>query len=755
MVTMQDRPAPLPQPPKGRPRQGWRLLPAALACLPAALARGFAALGALFLAERGRWLLWLPVFYGGGIGFYFLLPTEPPAWLGGLLLAATLLGLALLRLMPAGLARLRQDGLVLALILPFVTCAAGFAVAQWQAREAAAPVLSRQVGPVMIAGRITAVEPQERAGQWRITLTDTAFPGREGRLPRLRKARVTVRTGGVEPVVGDTVQVLATLFPPGAPDLPGGFDFARSAWFQQLGAVGFSVSPLAERAAPAAESGIARRISEGIARMRGDVTARILAAMPHPEGAVAAALLTGVRGAIPEPVVASYRDSGIAHLLAISGLHLALVAGLLFFGLRAVLAAWPHLALRMPIKKWAALFALAGALAYLVLTGAAVSTQRATLMAGLVLLAVLLDRQAISMRSVAWAAFIVLTLAPESLMSPGFQMSFSAVVALIGAYEGQRWGRVTQSLADRGGWPAQSLRLLLYLAAILVTTVIAGLATAPYAAFHFHRLVDYGQIANLVAVPLTSLWVMPLGVLAYILMPLGLEALALVPMGWGIAVVNGVAAEISSWPGAVRSIPAMPMSALLAMTLGALWLLLWRRPWRVAGMGGIALGVWLAAGATPPDLLVDGEGRTMAVRLGQQLVFQDSAALRRRTAQSWTRATGLEGHSPWPAHGRHPLSDADAALTCDLEGCLYERAGKGIALPFSQDALARDCRHADLVLASFAVLQPCPRPERVIDARTLYREGAITIRIRPEGQAIVATAAEQRGRRLWSGADPP
>lgn len=707
---------------------------------------------AAFLAERQRWPLWLPVFYGTGIGCYFLPAAEPPPWLGAIFLAGSLL--AVLVLVPILNRPARRTALVL--LLPLPVLAAGFAVAQWHAHEKAAPVLARQVGPLMVAGRISAVEPLEQAGRWRVTMTDPRFPGREGRLPALRKVRLTVRTGGVEPVVGSRMQVLAILFPPGTPDLPGGFDFARTAWFQQLGAVGFSLSPLSMSGSDMTEeAALATRIRERVARLRAVTTQRILAALPGPEGAVAAALLTGERGAIPARVVASYRDSGIAHLLAISGLHLALVAGLLFFGIRAALAAWPRLALRYPIKKWAALAALAGALAYLMLTGAAVSTQRATLMAALVFLAIVLDRQAISMRSVALAAFVVLTLAPQDILTPGFQMSFSAVIALVAAYEGQRVNRLTHRLAERGGWPAHGVRLLVYLTAILLTTVIAGLATAPYAAFHFHRLVDYGQVANLIAVPVTSFWVMPMGVLAYVLMPLGLEELALLPMGWGIALVNETAARISAWPGAVRSVPAMPMAALLAMTFGALWLLLWRRPWRYAGIGGVALGLWLALQVSPPDLLADAEGRTFAVRLQDSLVYQSSTAARRRIAESWGRSTGLEAAAAWPEIGLHPLSDEDARLRCDSEGCLYIRAGRTIALPFSQDALVRDCGTSDALVAGFAVLQRCPVPEGVFDARFLYRQGGMALSVPPIGPIRIETVAMRRGHRLWSGPDVP
>lgn len=705
----------------------------------------------LLAAEQDRWVLWLPVFYGAGIGFYFLLAREPPDWLGPTAAVAAGLGLAVFavvrhRLVPA----------FAVILLPALLLLAGFGIAQWRAQAVAAPVLQRETGPVRFTGRVIRVEPYEKAGHWRITLADLDLQSRGRALPDLDRARLTVRTGGIVPLAGQAVAGLAILFPPAAPDLPGGFDFARMAWFQGLGAVGVTIAPLAAgEAAALPPAGVWQRIDAAVARLRRALAARIMAALPAPEGAVAAALLTGERGAIPQSVVQDFRDSGIAHLLAISGLHLALVAGLLFAGLRALLAAWPGLALSAPIKKWAALFALSGALGYLVLTGAAVSTQRATLMAALVLLAVLLDRVAISMRSVAWAAFAVLTLAPESLLSPGFQMSFAAVIGLIAAYEALRGAGLGRGLAERGGWPGQAGRLLLYLGAVLATTVIAGLATAPYAAFHFQRVVDYGLVANLVAVPLTSLWIMPLGLLGYALLPFGLEDLALLPMGWGIAVVNRTAAAVAEWPGAVTEIPAMPVGALVLISLGGLWLALWRRPWRLAGLGAAAAGLWLALAAEPADLFADGEGRSVAVRLGDRLVFRSSTALRRREARDWIRATGLRAAAPWPQEGVLQGDPVDpggpAALHCDPEGCLFRRRGVAIALPALPDALVRDCRLADAVLAGFAVRQRCPGPGLVVDIRDLSRHGAIALRVTPDAGLRLDSVAAHRGQRPWSG----
>jgi competence protein ComEC len=264
-----------------------------------------------------------------------------------------------------------------------------------------------------------------------------------------------------------------------------------------------------------------------VGEMRQAVTERVLAGLSGQAGAVAAALLTGERGAIAKDVLAAMRDAGLAHLLAISGLHIGLFAGILFFVSRALLALWEPVALRYPIKKWAAAVALAGTAFYLLLSGATIPTQRAFLMGGLVIMAILLDRTGISMRSVAWAAVAVLLMQPESLLGASFQMSFAAVVALVAAFEwyGLRRGRWTNDTPPR--------RLLNYFAGVALATLIAGLATAPFAAYNFNLIADYGLAANLLAVPMTALWIMPWGVAALALMPFGLEAVALNPMGLG------------------------------------------------------------------------------------------------------------------------------------------------------------------------------------------------------------------------------
>ncbi len=262
--------------------------------------------------------------------------------------------------------------------------------------------------------------------------------------------------------------------------------------------------------------------------------------------------MVGERGAIPSDVRAAMQQSGLAHLLAISGLHLGLVAGFVFFAVRGALALWPGVVLRYPVKKWAAA-ALSMSAVYLLLAGATVPTQRAFIMTGLILLAVIVDRRGISMRLVAWAAIVVLLIRPEALLSVSFQMSFAAVVALVATYE-VAGGKVRQSLGQRG----IRQRLAVYLVSILLTTLVASTATAPFAAFHFNQFAAYSNVSNLIAIPIAAFWVMPLIVVSLVLMPFGLEGAVMPVLGVGIDIIIGVARAVSAWPGASLNVAAPP-----------------------------------------------------------------------------------------------------------------------------------------------------------------------------------------------------
>jgi competence protein ComEC len=680
-------------------------------------------LAANLLAERERWLLWLPVGLGAGIAGYFGLPVEPPLWLGvtGLLLASVLLVWLWWRLPIDAVHRCALG------ILGLVVFLLGFTAATLRTQLVEAPVLERR-GAHELEATVLLVEDRTR-GQ-RLLL---GGPSIEGLQPRATPAQIRVSTRSAEPSFepGDRVRVRALLMPPSPPVEPHGFDYARQAYFERLGAVGYVLgeAQLVARAD-------ARGWSLGVAALRQTIAHEIMVATPGTAGAIAVALLTGLRGALPDHIWDQWAIAGIAHLLSISGLHLALVAGTLFFAVRVALALAPPLALRLPTKKLAALVALLGAFGYLLISGAPVPTQRAFAMTALALVAVMVDRNPFSMRLVAWAAFVVLLLRPESLLGASFQMSFGAVVALIAAYE-------TGVARRPAGAEGLDWRLLMYVAGIALTTVIASAATTPFSIYHFSRFPTYGIATNLIAVPLTGIWVMPWGMLGVLLIPVGLDDPCFILMGHGIEVIIAAAAFVADLPGAALAVPRPPLAALVATALGGLWLCLWRTPWRRLGLIAIALGLLLMPLDRPADLLIDARGEIVAVRLDDGSLALSPWQRDRWITDTWLQSAGQAQAAPWPEYG-----GGAGPLRCDALGCMIELHGRRVALARAPEAVEEDCRHADLVV-SYPRVEWCPGATPLIGPRALRRAGGLALWLEPAGIETL-TVREVRGERPWT-----
>ena len=654
-----------------------------------------------------------------------MLPKEPPPYLGAVVAGAFLFCMAV-----AAFGRFRPW---LPLVAVAATLACGFAVAQWRTASVAAPVLGERLGPVGIEGRVVRVEA---AGKNRRLTLDRVRIARFD--AESTPARVRIRVPGREPAVtpGAWVRALAILAPPLPPAAPGAFDFQRQSYFRQLGAVGFSLGR---------PQLLVRETTGGLAvwveSVRQAIGTRIGRALSGERAGVARALMIGDRGAIPEFVIEALRDSGLAHLLAISGLHIGLVAGIVFFGVRATLALVPSLALRFPIKKWAAAAAVLAALSYALVAGATVPTQRAFLMIGLVLLAVMVDRRGLTMRSVAMAATVILLFRPESLLGASFQLSFAAVTALIAVYEVFR----VRPIAESAPWGGILVgRAGAYIAGVALTTLVAGMVTAPFAVFHFNRVAAFGLIANLGAVPVTALWTMPWAVISVLAMPLGLESGPLAAMGWGIDVVVRIARTVAGWPGAATLVPAMPVAGLAAFALGGLWLCLWRRPWRLFGAVGMAVGLASFLLARPPDLLVDDSGNLLAVRDEVGHLTFSTLKAGRFDREVWLRRAGQDSEpGVWPVDGATP----DGRLACDAMGCIHRVGGHVVALVRRPEALIDDCAIADVVISNVPVGR-CPSARTVIDRFDLWRGGAHALWL--DGDTVrVESVGTRRGDRPW------
>ncbi|MDX2201150.1 MAG: ComEC/Rec2 family competence protein [Hyphomicrobiaceae bacterium] len=691
-------------------------------------------------AEQERWFLWLPVMLGAGIALYFLLPAEPAPAVAVLPLVAAI-----------AVRRAGGGGIALPLAgAAMIAIAAGFALAKVRTHAVGAPVIGRATGPVAVEGFVELVEPRAGKGQ-RLTIRPLKIERVEpGTLPYRIRVRTLREAPDLKP--GDAVRLSARLSPPPTPALPGDYDFARTAWFARLGAVGYAAGA-AETLAdpPAAPAGL--RAWAAIERVRQAIGQRVTAALPGETGAIANALITGERGGISEATSQAFRDSGLYHILSISGLHMTVIAGAAFVLLRVLLAAWPAVALRYPTKKWAAVGAMLASLGYLLISGSAFATVRSWVMISIMLLAVLADRPAIALRNVALAALAILAVWPESLLDAGFQMSFAAVVALVSAYEWLRERR--QAREPAGSSLVRGLIVaLLFLGGIVVTTLIASLAVAPFGIYHFHATQSFAVLANLIAIPICNLLVMPAALAGLIALPVGLEAGPLWVMGLGIEGMVWCAEAVARLPGAVGRVAAIPSLAFGLVVAGGLWLTLWRERWRVLGLVPIAAGL-AAAGLGPvrPDVLVGRGAELVAVRGSDGRL---SALAARGTTFELQRWLEHEGD------GRTPAAAARAeAWRCDALGCTARVKGLTVAVARTPAALRDDCGTAAIVVLRFQQAAGCRAARLVIDRGRVAALGAHAVWITREdagdGGATGATARLRletvqaaRGLRPWA-----
>ncbi|MEQ8664434.1 MAG: ComEC/Rec2 family competence protein [Rhodospirillales bacterium] len=672
---------------------------------------------------------WLPVAMGCGIALYFGLDREPPFWIAGAALAS---------LVTLGYVARRRYGAFWPIIL-LIAATTGFLAAQIETAAKNTRFIERDIGPVGLTGQVTGVEPL--ASGARLTVQQV-------RLSRLepydtpQRVRITTRAGDAETIrAGDWIRATVELSPPSTPILPGSFNFRRHAYFEGIGARGFSYgAPEIVRRIDATRSGL-DAVRFNLDNARAALARRIMDAVPGESGTIAAALLTGHRRAIPDEAADAMRDSGLAHLLAISGLHVGMVAGIVFFALRAALAAIPAIALRHPIKKWAAVAALVTAFLYMIIAGASVPTQRAFIMTAFVMVAVMIDRRAITLRLVAWAAIAVLLVSPHALVEPGFQMSFAAVVALVAAYEAMGpW--FIRRFPPNGPWHRRAAG---YLAGVGLSTLIAGTATAPFALYHFQQSAVFGLLANMVAVPATGLWVLPSGLVALLAMPTELEAIPLTVMASGIGVILEVARSIADLPNAVAHVPLLPAWFVASVTAGGILLTLLRGPFRLAGLVPIVVAAAIVLQTRPPDVIASSDARLIARLDGGAIQFLGPGR----------RAGGFEKDMLLRAAGRPeqrttvPRPGDDTSMRCDHVGCRWTSAGHRIAVVWQEAALIEDCWDTDILIASVPVRRSCPGPAHVVDRFDLWERGGVSITVDHEGVVSVRHAEPGTSGRPW------
>jgi competence protein ComEC len=659
----------------------------------------------------GRLMPWLPIAFGFGVVLYFTAEREPALWATLALAAATAVASFFARARPVAFP----------LLLGAAAAAAGFAAVTLKTARVDHPILHHVAWNITLSGFVEVREERERSD--RIVVRVHKIEGRLNDAPQRVRLSVKKHTA---PPVGTFIEIKARLNPPLRPLRPGGYDFSRDLYFQQIGATGF-VTGAIKTVEPPVQPDAWLRYATLITQMRNVIDKRIRAAISGDAAAIASALLTGTRDALSTPVNDAMYISGLGHVLSISGYHMALVAGVVFFAVRALLALSPALAMRHAIKKWAAFAALLAAFFYLLLSGSEVATQRSFIMTAIVLIGVMLDRSALTLRNLALAALAVMLFLPEAVAHPSFQMSFAATLALISAYErGIPWmiaGADTSRGARIALWGGREI------VALIVVSLAAGTATMPYVGYHFHRLGPYGVLANLLAMPIVSIWVMPTGLLALLAMPFGFDAPLWRLMGGGIEWMIAVALFVASLPGAVGRIPAFGTGPLLLCTGGLLLLCLLRSPLRWTGAAIVLASAFWAARVPQPDVLVAGRGDLVAVRgaTGRFSVMRtsnsDGFALREwLAADADARAV------------KHPL--LREGISCDAIGCVA-RLGDGtiVTLALAAEAFEEDCRRAALVVSQ-RTAPGCAA--KVVDRTVWPRSGTIALYRVDKGWETVA-----------------
>ncbi|MEM6682264.1 MAG: ComEC/Rec2 family competence protein, partial [Pseudomonadota bacterium] len=596
------------------------------------------ALTAAWQREHTQRLLWAPAGLAAGAGLYFNLPFEPP-------IAAGIFALWVSVLLAWLLPTYRTIALLIGLIC------ASFCGAQVKTHAFGPSVITKQQPARTYIARVERVEERLEGG-WRIHLSDLASPGETLKLPA--KVRLVARTDVPATLrAGQRISLRAVLTPLPRPVLPGSYDFGRALFLKGYGATGFAVSAVTVLTGPdeALEVSV-------ITRARKSVDAAINKALAGPSAGLAKALLLGDKSQIPRDVRETYRRAGLAHLLAISGLHMALVAGCVFLCIRQGLSCSARLALILPLKSIAAGVTIAALICYLMLVGAPVSAQRATLMASCVMLAIIVGRSAISLRTAALAAIPMLVLWPENITDIGFQMSFAAVVALVSGYEAAattfarlrvRYGPV------RGG-------ALNYLLGIMLSTILAEIAVLPLSLYHFNEITVYGLIGNAFAVPITGFWVMPAGLVGILLTPFGLADPAFYMMGLGLDLMTALTQDISAAPGAYLAFKSPSTVALLVFCCAGLWLCLWRTRLRYLSVPVLLIIPFVAFSYQMPTLLLSPSANAFAVKTtrdGYVLLHGKRSSF---AAQVWAREMGQAGFSDMKERYQR----------CDMEGCVIQ-----------------------------------------------------------------------------------
>jgi competence protein ComEC len=675
----------------------------------------------LWEAQLGATVLWAPVALTFGIWTYFALPQEPALPITGFFMVVAILMF--------WKARGRMGMLLLAILL------SGFVLSKVRAEIIATPLLKATTSEIVVSGIVHDVE---RASERRATIIlepDKIEGMTTTQLPRRLRLSNSLKNG--EPVIGARIAFKARLGPNVSPTMPGGFDYGRQLYFQGIGGTGRITSKIDMLGSTSSPS---LWLSSTLHNLRQDIGSRI---RQHLQGTIAAfadAMITGERASIPKDVNKSLQISGLAHILSISGLHMSLAAGGVFWIVRAFLALFPAIAQQGPIKKWAAAAALVFGFAYMLLAGSGAATQRSYIMLAVVFLAIIVDRPAISLRNLALAALLILILQPESAIQASFQMSFMAVMGLAAFFEYWNRPKAEQEYRIESRKIYYARKLYKIALASILTTLIAGSFSSIPAAYHFGRLAPYGVLANGLAIPVISLAVMPFAVLSVVLMPLGLEGWPLAVLGKGLELVLNISDHVAALPGAQRVIPQVPLASAIVLALGASILCLASRQAKYAGGVLLVAGFALAQFNGFPDLLIERTAANMAFRNGSgELVFA-SQHKGRFAAEKWLQANGEEITFKEAA--------ARTGWACEGRSCRSEIKGKMVGYFLDGEGVPPPCAGLDIIIAAYPLRGACKSVSTRIDRFDVWRMGSHAIAI-SDNNVDLTTARGLSGNRPW------
>ncbi|MEN5362926.1 ComEC/Rec2 family competence protein [Brevundimonas intermedia] len=674
----------------------------------------------------------MPVAFGAGAAVYFALRVEPPLW--PLSLGAVVAFAAWIAARRRGWARrLTWPLLMMACV------AGGLAAAKVRTEMVAAPIAPAMSEPTVIEAWVVDVDSPGQRGA-RIVIAPVWVRGLTPDQTPMR-LRATVR--GEPPKPGEAIRLFGILNPPPAPASPGAYDFGRNAFFQGMGGVAFALGET--RPADLAPPPWRLRLAMAVNGARYALAERIVARLGERTGGIAAAMTTSHETWISQEDMDVMRDSGLAHILSVSGLHMAIVGGFVFFAVRLGVAAWPWLALRVHGKKVAAVAGLTAVGVYLVVSGAPPPAERAAITASIAFLAILLDRQAVTMHGLAVAAFIVLAIQPEAIVTPGFQMSFAATAALVALVEA--WPKRTREIS--APWPILAIqRFGGWLTAAVAASVVAGLATGPFAMQHFNRTAMYGLLANLGTSPVADFILMPALAIGAALEPMGLGGPFLAIAGWGVDLMLAIGTWTAGLPGAVRTVASAPDYVLPIAFLGVLFVCLWQGRLRWLGLP-LAAAVLVWPRAPTPDLWI-GDGGTNAAFHREKQAVVVRPGVREFAVDLWSRRRGLT-----------IMDRPETGWACERFSCRPEAEQVGpVAIWWGRKAPGPDqmealCRAAP-VISVRAVVTSIPRAchdRLLLDGIDFAKGGAVELwRVSPSetGRWRAVWTADVRGDRPWA-----